>query len=840
MDVDIEGNPFVGPRPFERADIGGFFGREREVRELVSLVFSHRVVVLYAASGSGKTSLLNAGLMPALEQDEEFDVLPVARVRGLKSDVAFPTEARNVYVFNVISNWAEGLTDVAKMPTSVGGARRKRISRGPTEPRPTSLGRPAGRSFTHVSLSEFLGERPHPLTSDGFPAPRAVLFDQFEELFRLHPEHWPERGAFFEQVADALRQDDLLRVVFAMREEYLAELDKHRARLPGPPALFRLERLGFDAALAAVTGPIRNTHRSFAPDVAENLVRNLMKFRVDTGTGDSVEVDGEAVEPVQLQVVCHSLWAELPPDVQVLTESQVRAFGNVDDVLARFYTETISAAAAKAQVSERELRVWFEKQFITAMGTRSTVYRTRLSTAGMTNDAIDELEARHLIRAEWRAGARWYELTHDRLIAPVRASNRSLLYEPVGVDAEEDAWRRASQVLARAETAWLESRADDVEAYHREAIRIYESFGDNAAVANTLMRMVELYLRSDDLSRARPLALEAGNIYRTLDDILGWADSRRALGLIERGIGMDDESLVLLEQALGIYRAAGEGVGAAWTLLSMSDVHEGRGDFDTALDLAAQALELFEDGGERFGVAVSLETLGALEFGSGKGDAALEHYEKAKRIHTELGDLVSVAVMLARSGEVYFEQEDYERAVACFTEATKFTPDDLGLYSQRAVAQWYAGRHDDAIEDYSRILKSTPHDADAYNGRGQNLAELGRYKQALKDLEQALQLSDDSVLEAYIRNGRALALAGLGRYEDAFQEFDASLRLAPDNGFAFYNRAAVHQSLGETLKAAKDFARALNAHGPPLPRAKRDRARAVVSSGVSRRDGVRP
>ena len=73
--------PYVGPRPFERKDQALFFGRDREARELLSLVVAHEAVLLYAQSGAGKTSLLNARLIPLLEE-KGFQVLPTARVRG--------------------------------------------------------------------------------------------------------------------------------------------------------------------------------------------------------------------------------------------------------------------------------------------------------------------------------------------------------------------------------------------------------------------------------------------------------------------------------------------------------------------------------------------------------------------------------------------------------------------------------------------------------------------------------------------------------------------------------------------------------------------------------------
>ena len=89
-------------------------------------------------------------------------------------------------------------------------------------------------------------------------------------------------------------------------------------------------------------------------------------------------------------------------------------------MLGRFYDEAVHAAASAAHVREGRLRAKLEDDFITSIGTRGTVYRQdwkRLSPA------LGELERRHLVREEFRAGAKWYELTHDRLIDPIRASN---------------------------------------------------------------------------------------------------------------------------------------------------------------------------------------------------------------------------------------------------------------------------------------------------------------------------------------------------------------------------------------------------------------------------------
>jgi WD40 repeat protein len=389
--TNVLDSPYPGPRPFESRDRDTFFAREGEVADLTSLVIAHRVVLIYAQSGAGKTSLLNAGLIPSLIE-EGFEVLPPVRVRGLVGE-DLASVACNVFVLNTLKCWSDT-----------------------ADP----------RSLLGVSIPAFLKGRAHAVDSHGFGAPCCIVFDQFEELFAFYPERWAEREGFFRDVGQALREDPLLHALFVMREDYVANVDPYAHLLPGRfDTRYRLERLRPRAACEAAEAPLKGTTRSFAPNVAATLIDQLLAIRLESHTGSTVEVKGEFVEPVQLQIAVESLWNELPADVTVISQEHLRAFGDVNDALREFYATTLARTAQETGVSEDVLREWFDRHLITPAGTRGTVFRGPDTTEGVPNRAVDVLENRHLIRAEIRAGGRWYELTHDRFIRPIQVSNET-------------------------------------------------------------------------------------------------------------------------------------------------------------------------------------------------------------------------------------------------------------------------------------------------------------------------------------------------------------------------------------------------------------------------------
>src|SRR5215470_9208597 len=178
--------PYVGPRPFERADAPVFFGREAEAEELMCRIVANSEVLLYSQSGAGKTSLINARLIPLLEA-EGCEILPPVRLRQMIK--GYPADAvDNVYVFHTLISWSK------RDPAALAG----------------------------MALKDYLSARERQRDEDGLPRPRVAIFDQFEELFTAFPQLWQKRKGFFEQLRAALATDSFLRVVLSMREDYIA------------------------------------------------------------------------------------------------------------------------------------------------------------------------------------------------------------------------------------------------------------------------------------------------------------------------------------------------------------------------------------------------------------------------------------------------------------------------------------------------------------------------------------------------------------------------------------------------------------------------------------------
>lgn len=327
--------PYVGVRPFRTEEASQFHGRERETAELLGLWRAHPVTVLTGSAGSGRTSLLHAGLHARIAADRE--PLPTGRlVRPAVGPVA-ALPAHNPYSLALLSSWFP-----ADYPSAL-----------------------AGRS-----LAEFLRRRAPESTRAG-GRPTLAVIDQAEQLFDAAARQ-DERAAFLAELDEALAELPGLRLLIAVRDEHAGGY-----RLPGA-VTYRLPPLGREAAIEAVRLPALAAGRPFEPGAAEAVV---------------ARVAGTTVEPVLLQLACSRLWASLPRDTPVIGRDEVSRYADVDRWLAEFCGQAVARTAADHDVDRELLSGWLRHAVDEALDDASA------RTAGVPPRALRALEDHHVLTA---------------------------------------------------------------------------------------------------------------------------------------------------------------------------------------------------------------------------------------------------------------------------------------------------------------------------------------------------------------------------------------------------------------------------------------------------------
>ncbi|MGE5249614.1 MAG: hypothetical protein ACM3QS_05315 [Bacteroidota bacterium] len=429
----VRTNPYVGPRSFQTGE--HLYGRSREGAELVDLLIADRIVLLHSPSGAGKSSLINAVVIPQM-QTEGFIVLPTARVNieppaGTESVAGF-----NRYASSVMRSLEDALDEDNQCPPDV---------------------------LASMTLSEYIQDyrrRASQQIKDFDPkAALLIILDQFEEVIRLSAADQDAKHAFFAQLGEMLR-DRTIWALIAIREDYIAAVEPYSRPIPNRlSTTYRLDFLDARSAIEAIKGPARDSGVVFEDDAAAQLVENLRVIRVQQPDGTAVDQPGMYVEPVQLQVVCRRMW-EKAAGKGSITLQDVSEAGNVDDALSDYYQEHVAEAAAATGVSERQIREWFDRKLIALSGIRGQVLMEPEVSSGLPNKVIKVLQESYLVRADKRGNAVWFELAHDRLTRPIRRNNADWFAAHLNVfQRQADLWAnqgRPDSLLLRG-PAYLEA-----------------------------------------------------------------------------------------------------------------------------------------------------------------------------------------------------------------------------------------------------------------------------------------------------------------------------------------------------------------------------------------------
>ncbi|MCG5435389.1 nSTAND1 domain-containing NTPase [Micromonospora foliorum] len=281
-DWDPRRPPYPGLEPFREEDSAVFFGRDQQISDIVRRMLAasadprERLLVVVGASGGGKSSLVQAGVVPTLKTR-----------RWINLPTINPGSAP---VTNLAKAITEALPEPVAIPVIVRAIRENPVSAANYV---AEIRRGMGRRFGHVLL----------------------VIDQLEELFTLSGES--DRHLFLEIVERLLAADSRLSVIASMRIEYLAQfLDSDMAALFQNPVAIGAIKTEYLTAI--IEEPARIAGMTFEPLVVNRII-------ADVGTTDALPL---------LAYLLQELFFEVRPGAAVSLKAYL-ATGGVGGALTR-------------------------------------------------------------------------------------------------------------------------------------------------------------------------------------------------------------------------------------------------------------------------------------------------------------------------------------------------------------------------------------------------------------------------------------------------------------------------------------------------------------------------
>jgi tetratricopeptide (TPR) repeat protein len=182
-------------------------------------------------------------------------------------------------------------------------------------------------------------------------------------------------------------------------------------------------------------------------------------------------------------------------------------------------------------------------------------------------------------------------------------------------------------------------------------------------------------------------------------------------------------------------------------------------------------------------------------------DKAIADYNEAIRLDPKQ------AATYCNRGNAWDAKGDYERAIADFDEAIHLDPTNASVYSNRGGTLAKCKKeYDRAISDFNEAIRLDATDSAAYIGRGVSLMLKGEYDRAITDFTEAIQLDPN---HAPAQTGRGMARFYKGEFDNAITDFIEAIQLAPTDSTAYMGRGVSYFGKGEYDKSITDLTEAL-------------------------------
>jgi WD40 repeat protein len=387
-------HPYPGLFPFRDKDKDYFFGRERETRELTQLIENNVLTVVFGKSGMGKTSLLQAGLIPWISNNY---YLPIY-LRVDFNNPAFPP------IYQVKETIESRIKEMDPQAPPI---KDKTL-------------------WEYFSFTKILNGIIIPL----------LVFDQFEEIFTIPKKNSPEVDDFVTEITDLIenqvpetveeqcqkegkslafpRQELNIRVIFSLREEYLPQLESFSNYLPSVKlSRYRISHLKGEDAVKAVIEPAKKI--VLDRGVAEEIIKKIPPGKdVDYNPykPDVEPWERRKIEPFLLSLFCYRINEKrLKNKEEVISLELIRDM-STEKIIRDYYEESMADLPAQVKNAVEDL-------LLTPHGYRKLQEMDSFKSAyQVTEKHIQTMVNRRILRIETRSGVDYTELIHD-VLAPI-------------------------------------------------------------------------------------------------------------------------------------------------------------------------------------------------------------------------------------------------------------------------------------------------------------------------------------------------------------------------------------------------------------------------------------
>ncbi len=386
--------PFKFLDAYTRADSDFFFGRTDEVEALYEMVFQTDLLLVYGASGTGKTSLIQCGLASKFQS---HDWLALNIRRGGDLNASFEKALHDA-----------GGTSTDPDPEQLDWLDDDLSSDSPVPAAAKSLS-PLARRFKAIYLKHF--------------KPLYLIFDQFEELYILGNES--EQKQFIQTVREILLVEQPVKIILSIREEYLGQLYTFERAVPELlRKKLRVEPMNLDKVKTVIK------RVSLQP---QSIVRLQAGEEDAIAEGIFEKIRGEektlSIQLPYLQVFLDKFYLQITGDEKreadaVLTQAAMVKMGDIGDVLRNLLDEQVLLTAQK--LDQKPETIWrILSPFVTLEGTKEPLSEQALY--GRLPD-IDPLIIGNTLQAfmssrilRYTEQEQRYEIAHDSLAKQIHA-----------------------------------------------------------------------------------------------------------------------------------------------------------------------------------------------------------------------------------------------------------------------------------------------------------------------------------------------------------------------------------------------------------------------------------